>query len=184
MKKANVIFILDGTDSIIECTTEDIMKIICQKYSNKIEKEFKNLNFLYEGKQINYELSFKEQANSIDRKNNKMKILVNNTEKVGNDIDLNNKKLLENIKAIYFIKIIFNHLDENVKLKTIKYNRKLQNILNVNLINYKFLSGRYIIYDSKGKGKEYLGIIEYLLFEGEYKNGIRNGNGNIIMMVL
>ena len=40
-------------------------------------------------------------------------------------------------------------------LKLIKYNKKLQNKLDINLMNYKIYSGCYIIYENNGKGKEY-----------------------------
>ena len=46
--------------------------------------------------------------------------------------------------------------------------------MNINLINYKIFSGRYIIYEEKGKGKEYDNE-DYLIFEGEYLNGKKNG---------
>ena len=50
------------------------MEYICKKYSEKINKNIDSLLFLYEGKQINFELTFKGQANSIDRSNNEMKV--------------------------------------------------------------------------------------------------------------
>ena len=84
---------------------------------------------------------------------------------------------MENIKSSYFIKIIFSFLDEKTKLKLIKDNKCLQNNININLINYKILSGRYIVYEENGKGKEYNGYDDSLKFEGEYLNGKRNGKG-------
>ena len=39
------------------------------------------------------------------------------------------------MKSIYFIKILFSKLEEPNKLKIVKYNKRLQNILNINLIN-------------------------------------------------
>ena len=82
--------------------------------------------------------------------------------------------MLENIKSSYFIKIIFSYLDEKIKLKLMKYNKCLQDNMNINLINYKIFSGRYIIYEEKGKGREYDNE-DYLIFEGEYLNGKKNG---------
>ena len=38
-----------------------------------------------------------------------------------------------------------------------------------------FISGKYIIYESEKKGKEYNGYTDDLIFEGEYLNGKRNG---------
>ena len=84
--------------------------------------------------------------------------------------------ILNNIKSEYTIKIIFFHLDEKIKLKLIKYNKKLQNLIYINLINYKFFSGKYIEYETNRKGKEY-NYDGDLLFEGEYLNGERNGKG-------
>ena len=74
------------------------------------------------------------------------------------------------------MKILFSFLDEKTKLKLIKYNKNLQKKLDINLINYKLFSGRYIIYDKNGKGKEY-SYSGTLLFEGKYLNGKRNGKG-------
>ena len=85
--------------------------------------------------------------------------------------------MLENIKSSFFIKIIFSFLDEKTKLKLVKYNKSLQNNININLINYKILSGRYIVYEENGNIKEYSSYYNVLEFEGEYKNGKRNGKG-------
>ena len=87
--------------------------------------------------------------------------------------------MLKNIKAIFFIKILFSHANEKLKLEIIKYNKSLQNILDINIINYKIFSGRYIIYDSNIKGKEYNSYEDRLIFKGDYKNGKINGKGKI-----
>ena len=85
--------------------------------------------------------------------------------------------MLENSKSIYFIKKLFTFVDEKTKLDIIKYNKNMQNIMDINLINYKFYSKKYIIFEENGKGKEYDGYYNILLFEGEYLNGKRNGKG-------
>ena len=85
--------------------------------------------------------------------------------------------MLNNIKSLYFIEKIFSNIDEKIKLKIIKYNKSLQNTLCINIINYKIFNRNYIIYDSNGIGKEYFGYDSYLLYEGEYLNGERNGKG-------
>ena len=81
---------------------------------------------------------------------------------------------LKNIKSGYTIKILFFHLDEKIKLKIIKYDKNLQNRIDININNYKFLSGRYIEFEAEGKGKEY-NLNDELIFEGEYLNGERKG---------
>ena len=205
MSEANVVFILDGENLRVQCTTEDKMKDICKNYATKINKNINSLIFLYEGNKVNFELIFEEQANIIDRKNHEMKILVNKNEnnRINNSIIISNSiksnsnfrnvnylkniNLLDNIKSIFFFRILFLHLNEKIKLNIIKYNKKMQNKIDIKLINYKFYSGKYIIYETKTKGKEYDGHSDDLIFEGEFLNGERNGkgkeyyyNGNII----
>ena len=85
--------------------------------------------------------------------------------------------MLKNIKSSYFIKLIYTFVDEEQKLKLVKYNKSIQKNLNISIINYKFFSGRYIIYESNGFGKEYNGYDDTLIFEGEYLNGQRHGKG-------
>jgi len=84
--------------------------------------------------------------------------------------------MLKNVKSIYILKIIFSFSDEKQKLKLIKYNKSLQTNLSISLKNYQYLSGKYIIYDSNGNGKEY-DLADNLLYEGEYLNEKRNGKG-------
>ena len=38
MLEANVIFTLDGVDVTIQCSKEDKIKDICQKFANKVKK--------------------------------------------------------------------------------------------------------------------------------------------------
>ena len=85
--------------------------------------------------------------------------------------------MLKNIKSSYFNSIIFSYIDERQKLKIIKCNKNLQKNMNISIINYKFFSGKYIIYESNGIRKEYDGYDDTLIFEGEYLNGERNGKG-------
>ena len=62
-------------------------------------------------------------------------------------------------------------------MELIRYNKRLQKKNNISLINYKFFSGRYIIYETKTKGKEYNVDDNTLIYEGEYKNGEKSGKG-------
>ena len=43
--------------------------------------------------------------------------------------------MLKNTKSIYFIKRFFTLVDEKNKLNIIKYNKNMQNILDISLIN-------------------------------------------------
>ena len=63
-------------------------------------------------------------------------------------------------------------------MKIVRYNKKYLKILNLNLLDYKVYSGKYIIdTEKKGKKKEYDGEDDTLIYEGEYLNGKRNGKG-------
>ena len=84
---------------------------------------------------------------------------------------------LSNVKSSYFFKIIFSHLNDGRKLRIINYNKYIQNLLDISIINYKLFSGKYIVYETDKIGKEYDIYNNNLLFKGEYLNGKRNGNG-------
>ena len=85
--------------------------------------------------------------------------------------------MLKNIKSTFFVKLLFTRIEEINKLKFAKYNKSLQNFLEIKLINYKIFSKRYIQYESDGKAKEYNISDNTVVFEGEYLNGKRNGKG-------
>ena len=85
--------------------------------------------------------------------------------------------MLRNISSLYFIKNIFEYLDIKIKLKICKYNKALQNLINIKLLHFKILSGKYIKYETNGKVKEYDILTDELIFEGEYLRGKRNGKG-------
>ena len=85
--------------------------------------------------------------------------------------------MLENIKSLNITKTVFSMLSDCVKLNIIKNNKHFQSKINISLIDYKVLSGKYIVYGKNGKGKEYDKYYDRLIFEGEYINGKRNGKG-------
>ena len=85
--------------------------------------------------------------------------------------------MLENIKSVFILEIIFSPINDKIKLKLVKYNKSLQQKINISFMNYKLYSGKYIIYKEKNKGEEYDSFNDLLLFEGEYLNGKRNGKG-------
>ena len=62
--------------------------------------------------------------------------------------------MVENIKSIYIIKVLFSYLDDGSKLKLIRYNKNLQNEMDINLMNYKQFARRYIIYEENNIAKE------------------------------
>ena len=88
--------------------------------------------------------------------------------------------MLDNIKSTIITKKVFSFMNEVLKLKLLRYNKSLQKKININLINYKIQSGRYIIFESKQKGKEYDSYNDELIYEGEYLNGKRWNGTEII----
>jgi surface protein len=114
MQNANVSFDFEGRIVKIQCSTDDKMKDICQKYANKIERNVNSLIFLYGGSNLNYQLSFKEQANIIDRERNEMSVLVYKNEnelscpKCGEKINLNSDKIND-------IKTSINNINDTIK---------------------------------------------------------------------
>ena len=298
MAELQVNFILENIHFPIQCSKKEKMKNICDKFAKKIDKDINSITFLYKGKPLNFEQTFNEQVNIIDKNINEMEIIVfnkddnklsNNEEcklikinerekdeiilfynkvadlikgtelKIENmykyheksmmdnelkniNIDLNslyndilknndklkaifndknkniinidnkvklkekelstnnknikntkikniyvkaneksnnykNKNLFENVHSKYITKIIYSYLNEKIKLKLIKYNKIMQDIININIIDYRYYSGRYIEYSEDGKGKEYSGEFDELIYEGEYLHGERNGKG-------
>ena len=84
---------------------------------------------------------------------------------------------IESINSLYILKEIFSLLSEKLKLEIIIYNKDLQNKLDINIENYKKIRGIYREVEKDGKGEEYNISNGELIFEGEYKNGKRNGKG-------
>ena len=85
--------------------------------------------------------------------------------------------MIFDVKSKYIINIIFSFLDENLKLYLIKYNNNLKNILGIDLGYFKNFSGRIIVQEKNGRGKEYSLNSKVLLFEGNYVNGRKHGLG-------
>jgi len=73
---ASVIFILNGVQTKILCSIYDKMIVIVNKFIMKSKIDATKAQFLYAGNQINYNLTFYEQANNMDKLRNEMCILV------------------------------------------------------------------------------------------------------------
>ena len=73
---SNVIFNFNGEKISIQCDISEKMKDICKRFASKIEFDINSLYFLYNGNQLNLELSFEGKANLIDKKPNQMIELV------------------------------------------------------------------------------------------------------------
>ena len=76
--------------------------------------------------------------------------------------------MLKNIKSNNLLKKIFFHLNDRKKFKLIAHNKNIQNILNIDIIDFQIFSGKYIKFDEKSKIKEYNSYNDNLIYEGEY----------------
>ena len=184
MLGANTIFTLDGISLTIQCTQNDIMKDICQKYANKIKRNINSLVFLYGGNQLNFNLKFKEAI--TDKESNEMKILVYSNEtdeficpKCGENIKLNTEKIDDIILSI-------NNLKETIDSAKIM----LENVIeksSVNIVNVQ-LKGIIIILNnlnedikkSKEKVKNLLNENNYIIAEINIEENDMNKNIRIL----
>ena len=121
MTEAKVIFNFEGVDVTIQCSKEEPMKDICQKYVNKIDKNINSLIFLYGGNQLNFNLNFNQQANTLDKERNVMKLLVYKNEdnecvcpKCGEKIKFNTEKIDDIILSINNIKDTINGIKYSI----------------------------------------------------------------------
>ena len=85
--------------------------------------------------------------------------------------------MLIDITSNYIFQKVVSYVYEETKLNLFKYNKNLQNKLNIGLINYMILSKRYIIFQNDGEGKEYNDYYSELIFEGKFFKGKRHGKG-------
>jgi len=148
MSEAIVIFTLEGNDLPVQCTTNDKIIDICQRYSTKVETSLNSLLFLYGGNQLNFELRFYEQVNSFDQINNEMKVLVYKTindsftcPKCGKKIKFNREKIDELILSnnnicdnINGTKLIIENMIKNSTINSMNIQLKNINII-LNTIN-------------------------------------------------
>ena len=81
------------------------------------------------------------------------------------------------VKSRYILIDIFAYLDIHKTLEIISYNKIIQEKLEISIDDYKKESGKYVIGERNGKGKEYDIRKNKLIFEGEYLNGKKNGKG-------
>ena len=163
MSEAKIIFNFEGSFLTIQCTPEDKIRDICQKFSIKAETNINSLIFLYDGNQMNMDLKFNEQAKSLDRNRKTMNVLVYkkdaddficphcgekiklNTEKIDEIISSNNnikdtiggiKLSIDNVIRISTMNAINNQLKNiNVLLNTINEDIKKSNAKLKNILN-------------------------------------------------
>ena len=175
---SRVIFVYEGVDVIIQCTKDEKMKDICQRCANKIERNIYSLIFLYAGKQLNFNLSFNEQANNMDKKRNEMKILIYKDEnneyicpKCGERIKLNIKDDI--LSSINNIKDVINGIKLSID-NIIRISK--DNMINIQLKNVNYLILNTLKVDFKNINDKINNILS--------NNIIKNDNKIIIIIIL
>ena len=83
--------------------------------------------------------------------------------------------MLKLIPSSFILKKIALYTKENKKLELFKYNKEFKVKLGINIINYRELSGKYIITEKNGLTKEYNDYDYTLIFKGKYLKDKRNG---------
>ena len=78
---------------------------------------------------------------------------------------------LDNIISFDADKKIFSFVTEKKKLEIIYYNKRIKNNLDINLNNYRNLTGKYLKFETIVK--EYNNDNK-VIYEGEYSDGKRN----------
>ena len=124
---AEAIFNYEGINTTIQCEINEKMKDIIDRFLIKLGKKENNLYYLYNGTQINYELTFNEQANDIDKNRKKMNIIVTKSEDAQNIIkEIISKDIIcPECKESILIDI----KDFKINLYGCKNNHKIDNIL-------------------------------------------------------
>ena len=84
---AEAVFNYEGINTSIQCNLQDKMKDIITNFLNKIKEKGDNFFYLYNGSEINKDLTFNDQANDLDKNRQKMNIIVTK-----NDTGINAKE--------------------------------------------------------------------------------------------
>ena len=182
---------LDNKPNIIVGPRKYIDSDINSNGNNTLIKSYKNNNKI--------EIEYKDFIKSENKGNQEDKKIDVNEDKYlikSNILNISTQKISEKnilekseenndkppkpkifVKSIYILKKILLNLTENKKLLLIKYNKYYQNVMIINLEDYKKVSGKIKIGGINGYGKEYDLNELKLKFEGYYINGKRNGKG-------
>ena len=170
MLEPKVIFTLDGVDVSIQCSKEDKIKDICQKFSTKVEKNINSLLFLYGGNQLNFLLSFKDLA----KDKNEMRVLVYTNEdddgficpKCGEKIKLNIERIDDIISSI-------NKLKETIESAKIMIENVIK-ISSVNTVNIQLKGVNLILNSLNDDIKKAKEKVRNLLDDYQIKNEDNN----------
>ena len=156
---ASVIFVFNKIPTTIKCKNEDLMKNICLKFSSIIKIELDKLYFLYKGREINYNLTFIEQAKKGDKKSCKMNVQVYQYKESNNE----NRKMIRS-KDIICPKCgencLLNINNYQISFYGCKNNDEVNNILLDKYENsQKVYQSKKICYNCKNTNKEFFNCL-------------------------
>ena len=117
---SKVIFNYKGKEEAIECSKDERMKDICQRFSLKSKIDLNRIYFIYNGNRINEEVYYNQLINEEDRNKNVMNILV-----YDENIYQSNGIICPECKENILIKI----KDYKINLYECKNGHSLKNIL-------------------------------------------------------
>ena len=63
--------------TIIDCQENDMMDEVCKKFASKVEIDINNIYFLYLGKKLDFNKTFNQVVNNLDKTRKTMSVLVN-----------------------------------------------------------------------------------------------------------
>ena len=85
--------------------------------------------------------------------------------------------IMTSIESSFILNEIFSFLNMKRKLNLMIYNKQLQKKQEIDIEDYKNISGKYKIGGKNGLGSEYILKTNKLVFRGDYLNGVKNGQG-------
>ena len=121
---AQVIFIFEGNNTIIQCNENDSMQNIIHNFVQSTGNEGNILYYLYNGNIINKELTFNEIANEFDKNNKRMNVIVYKIDEDKNEI-ISKDIICPTCKEIILLKI----KNFKINLNGCKNNHNTDNIL-------------------------------------------------------
>ena len=131
------IFNFNAQKTLINLKENEKMKDICNKFLSRYEIDLDSVNFLYNGKLLNLDLTFRENANQIDLERGEMNILVYLVYE-------SNKKSFKNNNIIVRSKeIICPECDENCRISIKDYKVKTYECKNGHQIDDMLLNEFY-----------------------------------------
>ena len=83
----------------------------------------------------------------------------------------------KNIKSSFIKQKILLNIDKKRKMKIFKYNKQIQNLTNIKLIDYRLMSKTFFIYEKNGKVFQFISKNNILIYAGEFLNGKKHGKG-------